>query len=79
MNLDIKIHYSSDINHITTDSVLLNTNAYTYNGFVREIKLPWILQDHVLALFSLGILVLQIHSESFHVFNTWQITQNVWG
>lgn len=45
-------------------------NSYTYCGFVGEIELSWIFEDQMLALFSLGVFVLQINSEPFDVFNT---------
>ena len=43
----------------------------TYHAFIGEVELPGLLQDHMLALLPLGALVLQIHPEAFHMFNTW--------
>lgn len=43
---------------------------FTYNILEGEIELPRVLQDHVLALFPLRILVLQINTKSFYMLDT---------
>lgn len=41
----------------------------SYRGPVGEVELPRVFEDQVLALFPFWILVLQVNSEAFDVFN----------
>lgn len=43
---------------------------FAYNILEGEIELPRVLQDHVLALFPLRILVLQINPKTLYMLNT---------